>query len=221
MRHQVCTWILKNNATPIVVWVERAKPLMMCHHVLPDALADPLQEIRVASSTAQSYFVKKSEYIQIIDVDGRQMTDFQCFSAQKLDKGIERPLDVTTTRSFMTNSFPIPRMHSKYFDQDWDALVEVVQDTVGRHDAFTMACTAKYFDDVGYPGHANCSINFNFALKSYPIEPRPGWMAANFFYNTFIGANASVMSDKSWSRPGDYVLMRALTDLVCVIVLSK
>ena len=206
----------QNCATPIVVWVDRAKPLMMGHHALPDPLADPLQEIRVASSTAQSYLVKKGEYIQIIDVDGRQMTDFQCFSAHKLDKGIERPLDVTTTRSFMANSFPMPGMHSKYFDQDWDALVEVIQDTSGRHDAFMMACTAKYYDDIGYPGHANCSENFNYALKSYSIEPRPGWMAANFFYNTFIGADASVMSDESWSRPGDYVLMRALTDLVCV-----
>jgi aminomethyltransferase len=42
-------------------------------------------------------------------------------------------------------------------------LIEVVQDTVGRHDAFAMACAAKYYDDLGYPGHNNCSDNFNAA----------------------------------------------------------
>ena len=32
---------------------------------------------------------EKGMDFQIIDVDGRQCTDFQCFSARKLDKGIE------------------------------------------------------------------------------------------------------------------------------------
>ena len=38
-----------------------------------------------------------------------------------------------------------------------DPLVEVVRDTVGRHDTFGLACTAKYYEDMGYPGHVNCT----------------------------------------------------------------
>ena len=45
---------------------------------------------------------------------------------------------------------------------------------------------------------------------------RKGWMALNFFYNTGIDANNALYFDEPWSRPGDYVLLRALTDLVCV-----
>ena len=41
-------------------------------------------------------------------------------------------------------------------------------------------------------------------------------MALNFFYNTGIDANNVIIFDEPWSRPGDYVLLRALTDLVCV-----
>jgi aminomethyltransferase len=41
-------------------------------------------------------------------------------------------------------------------------------------------------------------------------------MALNFFYNTGIDANNVLYFDEPWSRPGDYVLLRALTDLVCV-----
>ena len=37
----------------------------------------------------------------------------------------------------------------------------------------------------------------------------------NFFYNTFVAADGSIGMDEPWSRPGDYVLLRALTDLVC------
>lgn len=204
------------TATPILVTLQRARLRRVGQFALPDPLADPVLDLRVKSATAGAYFVKAGDYIQILDVDGRQMTDFQCFSARKLDKGIEHPLDVTTTRTLMGHAYPMPGLYSKYYDQDWLALVEVVQDTVGRHDAFAMACGAKYYDEIGYPGHANCSDNFNRALAPHGVAPRPGWMAINFFYNTGIDAHGALISDEAWSRPGDYVLLRALTDLVCV-----
>jgi aminomethyltransferase len=206
----------QNTATPLTLHIERAAPKMMGQFDLPDPLADPLQDIRVKSSTAQAYFVKAGEYIQIIDVDGRQCTDFQCFDARKLDRGIEHALDVTTSRTLMGHAYSMPGLHSKYYDQDWTPLIEVVQDTCGRHDAFAMACASKYYDDIGYPGHANCSDNFNGALASYGVKPRPGWMAVNLYFNTSIDAHGVLISDEPWSRPGDYVLFRALTDIVCV-----
>jgi aminomethyltransferase len=94
-------------------------------------------------------------------------------------------------------------------------LVEVVRDTCGRHDTFGLACFAKSYEDAGYPGHANCTDNFNEVLNPYSIAPRKGWPAINFFYNTQLAANGAIIPDESWSRPGDYVLMRALKDLVC------
>ncbi len=206
----------QDTATPITLHLHRAKPREMGKFDLPDPLADPVLDLRVKSATAESYFVKAGDYIQIIDVEGRQCTDFQCFDARKLDKGIQHALDVTTSRTFMGHAYSMPGLHSKYYDQDWVPLVEVVQDTVGRHDAFAMACASKYYDDIGYPGHANCSDNFNGALSKHGVDSRPGWMAVNLFFNTNIDAHGVLISDEPWSRPGDYVLMRALTDLVCV-----
>lgn len=206
----------QDTATPLTVMVKRAVLKSHVRFELPDPLADPASEVRVHSATAEAYFVKAGDYIQIIDVDGRQCTDFQCFSARKLDKGIQNPLDVTTTRTLMEHAYPLPGLHSKYYDQDMEPLVEVVQDTCGRHDAFAMACAAKYYDDIGYPGHVNCSDNFNAALSQYNADPRKGWMAINFFFNTGLDEHGVLYSDEPWSRPGDYVLLRALTDLVCV-----
>lgn len=206
----------QDTATPVTVLLQRAKPRMVGQYDLPDPLADPILDLRVKSATAESYFVKAGDYIQILDVDGRQCTDFQCFDARKLDKGLQHALDVTTSRTLMGHAYSMPGLHAKYFDQDWVPLVEVVQDTVGRHDAFAMACAAKYYDDIGYPGHVNCSDNFNKALTGYGVDPRPGWMAVNLFFNTNIDAHGVLVSDEPWSRPGDYVLFRALTDIVCV-----
>jgi aminomethyltransferase len=69
---------------------------------------------------------------------------------------------------------------------------------------------------MGYFGHANCSDNISAVLKPYGAKPRAGWSAINFFFNTAINAHQQLTMDEPFSRPGDYVLMRALTDLVCV-----
>ncbi len=206
----------QNTATPIRVHIQRSLVAKPGETPLPEPLTDPLQDIRVNHSTAEAYFVRAGEFIQIIDVAGRQCTDFQCFAARGLDKGLERPLDVTTTRSLMGQSYPLPGLFSKAFDQDMQPLVEVVRDTVGRHDAFGLACNARYYDDQGYPGHVNCTDNFNQQLAPYGIAARKGWMALNFFYNTGIDANNVLYFDEPWSRPGDYLLLRALSDIVCV-----
>jgi aminomethyltransferase len=206
-----------NTVTDIGLRISRtSKRTPILGDDLPDPLADPLQDIRIKSSTASAYFVKAGEFIQIIDVSGRQMTDFQCFSARKLDKGIENALDATVTRTLTGRAYPTPGLPSKAYGFDFEPLIEVIQDTCGRHDAFATACNARYYDDVGYPGHVNCTDNFNAALESYGIAKRRGWEALNYFYNTRMDHNNVIVSDESWSRAGDYVMVRALTDLVCV-----
>jgi len=202
--------------TEIEVLVERAEPPAEAVPYLPEPLAAPRLDFRVNRATAESYLVRAGEYVQVIDVEGRQCSDFQAFPRASLDRGLDRCLDVTTTRSLVGAAYPGPGLLSKYFDQDMQALVEVVQDTCGRHDAFGLACTAKYYEDQGYPGHVNCSENFNRVLAPHGVAPRRGWMAMNFFFNTGIDAHNQLHADDPWSRPGDYVLLRALTDLVCV-----
>ena len=56
----------------------------------------------------------------------------------------------------MGNTFPGPGLYSKFYDTDHEPLVEVIRDTVGRHDTFNLACTSKYYEDAGYFGHPNC-----------------------------------------------------------------
>ena len=182
---------------------------------LPAPLAEPRLDFRVDKASALSYEVREGEYIQIIDVAGRQCSDFLAFHAHKLDKGIERGLDPQVTRTLMGSAYPTVGLHSKYFDADMDPLCQVVQDTVGRHDSFALACTARYYEDLGYPGHVNCTENFNGQLGQYGIAPKKGWPALNFFYNTLFDPDLVLMSDEPWSRPGDYVLLRAMSDLVC------
>jgi len=181
----------------------------------PAPLGSPKLDLRISAATAAAYRVAAGDYIQIVDICGKQCSDFIAFDATALESGQEWGIDATATRTLMGQAMPGPGLHSKYFDARLRPLVEMVRDTVGRHDAFLLACTAKYYEDMGYPGHANCSDNFNRAIAPFGVAPRTGWPALNFFYNTFVQADGTIASDEPWSRPGDYVLLRALTDLVC------
>ncbi len=206
----------QNPPTDLVVFLRRAATSSFETPPLPEPLAEPRLDLRVDRRTARAYEVKAGECIQIIDVEGRECSDFQALTVAGLDQGIERCLDATTTRSLMGAAFPGPGLFAKYFDADMQPMLELVRDTVGRHDTFNLACTAKYYDDMGYPGHVNCTDNFNSALDPYGVEARRGWEAMNFFYNTNVDDNNQIYLDEPWSRPGDYVLVKALTDLVCV-----
>ncbi len=207
----------QNPPTEILLYIRRANPRpSKGGHAPPEPLADPLLDINIQPGVAKAYEVRAGQYIQILDVQGRECSDFQAFALRALDRGLEREIDPTTTRSLSGRLYPEPGLFAKFWTVDHEPLVEIVQDTCGRHDTFGLACTARYYEDLGYPGHVNCSDNINRALARWGVRARAGWPAINFFFNTMLDQTHALGMDEPWSRPGDYVLLRALTDLVCV-----
>ncbi|MFQ5624106.1 MAG: DUF1989 domain-containing protein [Paracoccaceae bacterium] len=207
----------QNPPTEIALYVRRANPGAGKGGQAPaEPLADPLQDWNVQPGHAKAYEVRAGQFIQVMDVQGRECSDFQCFSLAELDRGIERDISMTTTRSLTGCIYPVPGISSKFWSVDQQPLFEIVQDTCGRHDAYGLSCYPRYYDDAGYPGHVNCSDNINAELAAWDIRPRVGWPSINFFFNTIIDEQHVMSIDDPWSRPGDYVLLRALTDLVAV-----
>ena len=180
-------------------------------------LGDPREEILVRRGTAVAYEVGEGELIQVVDLEGKQCSDFMAMNAAALDRGAEWHIDSTVTRSLVGGAWPAPGLFDKFFDQQMTPLLAVEQDTVGRHDTFALACTARGYENRGFPGHANCSDNISAAFAPYGIRSRRAWPAINFFFNSWIlPSDNRIRSDEAWSRAGDFVAMRALTDLVCV-----
>lgn len=178
---------------------------------LPKPLGRIVTEHRIAAGTAIAYSVTAGQYIQIIDVEGSQCCDFLAFAGANWGE----ELDGTVTRTLNGLTMPQAGLLGKYFSQTMQPMFEVMQDTCGRHDSFMLACTAKYYEDAGYPGHPSCSDNFNSILQPYGIPDRPGWAAINFFFNNEVDRRGTIAFGEAWSRPGDYVLLRASQDLLC------
>jgi aminomethyltransferase len=183
---------------------------------LPQPLGDIRDEFTVERGTARSYELRKGEVVQIIDVDGQQCSDFQACRLQGLDLGAELFIDGNATRSLLRRAFPLPGLLDKFFDADLVPLLQVMQDTCGRHDTFGLACHARGYQELGFPGHVNCSDNISDALASWNVKRRRAWPAINFFWNTWLDSTHNIQTEESYSRPGDYVAMAALDDLLCV-----
>lgn len=205
----------QRRASELRLLITRANPRSILTPTLPAPLGEVIDEFTISPGTARDYTVAAGQYIQVLDVAGRQCSDFIAFNRRGLDRGREIDLDPTVTRTLNGNAYPGPGLFSKFFDRDLQPMLEVVRDTVGRHDTFALACSARYYESQGYFGHANCSDNLSAAVAAHGVTPRRGWPAINFFFNTGIDAHQHLTLDEPWSRPGDYVLLRAMTDLVC------
>ena len=183
---------------------------------LPEPLGRIRDEFTVERGTAAAYEVNEGEFVQIIDVEGQQCSDFQACRQRAVDHGVELFVDSTATRSMVRRAYPAPGLFDKFFDAEMRPLLRVVQDTCGRHDTFGLACTARGYEERGFPGHVNCSDNISEALSPYGVKPRVAWPAINFFWNTWVDEHLQLRTEESHSRPGDFVVMQAVEPLICV-----
>ncbi|QMU59930.1 MAG: DUF1989 domain-containing protein [Boseongicola sp.] len=222
-RENCTAWfILTANSGDVVSGHEDAKVEISVARVggtvrIPDPLGAVSEEFTVTRGTAFAYELAKGEAVQIIDVEGQQCSDFMAFRLRGLDRGAEIMIDSTSTRSLVRGSYPRPGLLDKFYDRDMAPMLQVLQDTCGRHDTFGLACTSRGYEERGFPGHVNCSDNISVATARFGVAERRAWPAINFFWNTWIDPHSHhIQTEESYSRPGDYVAMRAMDDLVCV-----
>ena len=165
---------------------------------LPDPLADPREDIRIDKATARGYLVERRRVHPDHRRRGTGMQRLRRLQRAPARQGHRARVDATATRSMIGLGYPGPGLFSKFFDHDLQPLIEVVRDTVGRHDAFGLACTPRYYDDVGYPGHVNCTENMNAALQ--PSASRRAAAGRRSISST-IRASTPIMPSSSTS-PG-------------------
>ncbi|MEM7615527.1 MAG: urea carboxylase-associated family protein, partial [Pseudomonadota bacterium] len=174
--------LILKAAGPLILWVAAAAPAedmlngqaagLLEIHIqratttlrLPEPLGEIREEFTIPRATAHAYRLRKGDVVQIIDVDGQQCSDFMAFRSAPLERGVERMIDGTVTRTLVGGAYPTPGLFDQFFDSDMRPLLSLVQDTVGRHDTFALACTARGYEERGFPGHVNCSDNISDAM---------------------------------------------------------
>jgi uncharacterized protein YcgI (DUF1989 family) len=156
--------------------------------------------------------VKTGQILQIASVKGKQVADFVAFN---LDDRAEA-LSTAVTRA--KNNSIMLQNGMKLYSNRRNALLELVEDTVGRHDMLFAACDPRrYKDDFGLEDHPNCREALTNALSDYGVGydqiPDP----INWFMNVSILQRGELEIRESLADRNDYVLLTAHMDIVAAV----
>jgi uncharacterized protein YcgI (DUF1989 family) len=156
--------------------------------------------------------VKTGQLLQISAVKGRQVADFVAFNLA------DRAEYLSTAVTRAKNSSIMLQNGMKLYSNRRNALMEIVEDTVGRHDMLFAACDPRrYKDDFGLDDHPSCRVALTTALTDYGVGydqiPDP----INWFMNVSILQRGELEIRESLAERNDYVLLSALMDVVAAV----
>lgn len=152
--------------------------------------------------------VAAGEYLRIVNHLGQQVLDTWAHVAG--DPG--EVLSMEHCRDVLYKLFFEPG--DVLITQKRRPLFQITTDTSpGRHDTLCAACDARSYAALGLgDDHPNCSANYRRLLGEDRAVPCP-W---NLFMDIPVAPDGRLSDRPSAARPGDYVELRALTDLVVV-----
>ena len=176
---------------------------------LKDRMMIAQREVRPGEGEALE--LKAGELLQIIDVEGKQVADFVVFSQ------IDRDEWGSTSVSRAANDNIMMSLGRQFWSNRRRPLLELVEDTVGRHDMLYACCDPVRYEALGSPGHANCRTALAESLAGYEVAydrvPDP----VNWFMNVGIKQRGELEIREPLSEKDDYVVLKALAEVVIAI----
>jgi urea carboxylase-associated protein 1 len=156
--------------------------------------------------------LRRGQSLRIIDLDGRQAVDFLCYNA---DDPAER-YNAADTMKYAKTIF-LTKGHGIYSDLG-RRLLTIVDDTCGRHDTIGGCCSAESNQvRYGISDTPNCRQNFLQALEPFGLGKKDIVANLNWFMNVPVAPDGTMGIVDGYSKPGDYVDLRAEMDVLAVI----
>ena len=165
----------------------------------------------IPERSGTAFVLKAGETLTVIDPKGQQVADLLAFNAHDVDEAISsgRTLDYAS-RIYLTTG-------DKLWSNRSNVMLEIIEDTVGRHDFLLTPCSADTFrilyDDLA--PHRGCFGNLAEALAPYDVTPDRIPTAFNCFMNVPVdGLTGELVVLPPLSKAGDRIVLRAEMDLI-------
>jgi uncharacterized protein YcgI (DUF1989 family) len=173
-----------------------------------------MDRIEVAGGYGRAFPLHQGQGLRIVNTFGSQTVD--CWALALPDSS--EYLSVEHTRRMMWNLFP--RQGDRLFSNRRNAILLLEEDSsVCKHDMLFACCDPWLYKHYGCaPGHRNCRDNFREALFAAGYDAHLVPNPLNLWMNVPVEDSERLSLIDPVSKPGDHVLLRALTD--CVVVLS-
>lgn len=171
-----------------------------------------IEEIIVPPYEGRSALVRKGQLLYIIDVEGKQVGDFVCFNHADPREHVS-PVHMRASLSSIRL-----KLGDGLYSNCRRPLMQLVKDTVGKHDFFFPACDYyRYKVDFGLEEHPNCHDNLKGALARYQLDSYDVPDPINWFMNNALDEHGDYVIEEPLSKPGDYVALLAMTDVVVAL----
>jgi hypothetical protein len=162
-----------------------------------------------------SAIVRRGQHLRIIDLEGEQGVDFLCYAAANPE---ERYHAANTLKKSKT--LRLTTGHALYSDVA-RPLMTIVDDTCGVHDTIGGCCSAPSNEMLyGAENAPGCRENFLAELAKYGLGRRDIVANLNFFCSVPVyegGKLEPLTFAASPSKPGNYIYLRAETDVIAVL----
>jgi uncharacterized protein len=177
--------------------------------VIAETHDHPAHEIPPRSGVA--FEVRAGQTLTVIDPRGGQVADLLAISKADIREMISsgRTLDYAETIYLTTGN--------KLYSNRSNVMLEIVEDTVGRHDFLLTPCSEATFRLCydNEPPHQGCHGNLAGALAPYGVAEDDIPVAFNCFMNVPVdGATGKLKVLPPLSKAGDYIRFRAEMDLI-------
>ncbi|WP_375404540.1 DUF1989 domain-containing protein [uncultured Sphingomonas sp.] len=169
------------------------------------------ETVEIPERSGTAFTLRSGELLTVIDPRGEQVADLLAFDAGDLREVISagRTFDYAE-RIYLTTG-------DKLYSNRSNVLLEIVEDTVGRHDFLLTPCSLATFDHFypKLPRHRGCFGNLAAALEPYGIEVDAIPSAFNCFMNVPVdGETGRLRVLPPISKAGDRIVFRAARDLI-------
>jgi uncharacterized protein YcgI (DUF1989 family) len=169
-----------------------------------------IKRYHLEPQTGIGFLLARGQLLKIIDPSGEQVSDLTAFAQTDKSEWLSsgRTIDYANTIYLTTG-------HTLYSNRS-RPMFSIVEDTVGRHDFLLTPCSPETFkllyDYKDY--HPSCFENLTKSLAPFGITPDMIPTTFNIFMNVLVLSSGELRIDPPPSRAGDYILLRAETDLV-------
>lgn len=167
--------------------------------------------IRVAPRTGTAFTLAAGDVLRVIDPEGMQVSDLVAFASADVREAISngRTFDYEETIRLTTGN--------RLWSNRSNPMLEIIEDRVGVHDFLLTPCSTATFRHFypDQPVHRGCFGNLAAALASFGITEDAVPCAFNLFMNVPVdAATGKIAVLPPVSKAGDFIRLRALTDLV-------
>lgn len=187
--------------------------MAMNYSSIPDSARIVVDTI-VEAGAPWSAVIRSGQSLRLIDSHGQQAVDTLFYNVHDTSERYSAQDTMRTQGSlYISKGTPL-------ISNFGNVLLHVVEDTCGSHDTCAGACSCES-NSVRFGHHTryfhSCRENFLVEGARYGLAKRDIVPNLNFFMNVPIDPDGKCTVVDGVSIPGDYVEMRAVMDVLCLI----